>query len=68
LQTPEKAPKHICEAIEGSNLEGSFGAPLDLALSQKTAFEHKTDKEREKAHKVHLLKFAGDVSDIVTEN
>jgi hypothetical protein len=57
LQTPEKALKHICQAIEGSNLEGSFGAPLDLALSQKIAFENKTDKEREKARKVHLLEF-----------
>ncbi|KIM72074.1 hypothetical protein PILCRDRAFT_16465 [Piloderma croceum F 1598] len=48
---PEKAPKHIGDAIDGSSYEGSFGAPLDLLISMKKTFEDKTDKEKEKLQK-----------------
>ena len=54
IQDPEKAPKYITDAIDGSSYEGTFGAPLDRLLNMKKVFEDKTDEEKDKLRKVTL--------------
>ncbi|KAH0586209.1 hypothetical protein H2248_007465 [Termitomyces sp. 'cryptogamus'] len=51
FQEPLTAPKAIVDAIEGSSLEISFGAPVDQCLSIKKQYEDKTDGKQEKMQK-----------------
>ncbi|KAJ7722859.1 hypothetical protein B0H14DRAFT_3520184 [Mycena olivaceomarginata] len=41
----------VCNAIEGSSHEGTFGVLLNMLMAQKPLYEDKTDAQKEKLHK-----------------
>ncbi|KAJ7799692.1 hypothetical protein B0H14DRAFT_3491359 [Mycena olivaceomarginata] len=44
----------VCNAIEGSSHEGTFGVLLNMLMAQKPLYEDKTDAQKEKLHKARF--------------